>query len=390
MRKVVSAAICDGPTGLDSGNLVLVAESDGTPVYVYDLSSLARTIEDVRGAFGYSDFELLFATMANSNDRILRFLGRSNVGACVNSFLHLNKALTAGFRPDKIHFTSSGIPSAEMSILRTLGIAVNLDSPMQVERWALTAGASRVGLRVNAASLGLPHGRVADRMGMAAADVSDVVSTARRRSVVVDGLHVYVGTNFARGHEMLPTLERFFDLAATIDDLSYVNIGGGIGIDYSRDGVDFGLQEFGRSICELSRMVSTRVGRSVKLIFEPGRGLIAGSGVFLTTVTDVKQLGGIRYIAVDSSVAIFPRPLVHPDAVHRVRCLSKHGGSSESAATIVGRTTFSRDILGKAFLPDEVRPGDVLAFEDAGAYSESMASRCLGQREPQSVILDGR
>ena len=83
---------------------------------------------------------------------------------------------------------------------------------------------------------------------------------------------------------------------------------------------------------------------------------------------------------------MFPRPWQHPESPHRIRPLEIDPGSRTSPATVVGRTTYSRDIFGTTDLPDDLGVGDLLVFDDAGAYSQSMASRFLGQREPSFVL----
>jgi diaminopimelate decarboxylase len=88
-------------------------------------------------------------------------------------------------------------------------------------------------------------------------------------------------------------------------------------------------------------------------------------------------------------VAVFPRPLHHPDSPHKVRLLLGADGNlgDQDDAVVVGRTTFSRDILAVCRLPRNAEVGDILVFEDAGAYCWSMASRFLGQPEPATVCL---
>jgi diaminopimelate decarboxylase len=134
-------------------------------------------------------------------------------------------------------------------------------------------------------------------------------------------------------------------------------------------------------------MVRLADERPLALLFEPGRSLVASSPQFITRVTDIKHLAGNRFVVVDASVSVFPRPLHHPDSLHRVRVIEGNGGEMVPSA-IVGRTTFSRDILGSYPLPASLKVGALLAFDDAGAYCESMISRFLGQRDPACYISE--
>jgi diaminopimelate decarboxylase len=125
--------------------------------------------------------------------------------------------------------------------------------------------------------------------------------------------------------------------------------------------------------------------------------MVASSGLFLTRVTDVKELAGTRFVVVDASVSLFPRSFYHPGSQHNAYVLSTGNGEADRSddaqepaipSVVVGRTTFSRDIFGTYNLPGSLPVGAILAFEDAGAYCESMTSRFLGQREPACYVAE--
>jgi diaminopimelate decarboxylase len=366
--------------------LISVAGVNGTPLYVYDLDRLRCRIDELHFAFSNVPCHLYFATMANDQPEFLRALSGKHIGACVNSIPHLKLAIEAGFSPSKIQFTSTGISIADMRMLSDMGITVNLDSLQQVKTWFET-GATSGGLRINAGSLGALG--MADRIGMDVSEVGAGISLAREFGRRIDGLHIYVGTNFPTHHEMIPVLSAFFEFAAKIEGLRYLNLGGGIGINYTHSGADFDVAKFGEVVAGFAQTLNSKRADPVDIILEPGRGIAATCGIFVTTVTDVKILNKTRYVTVDGSVAVFPRPFHSPDTPHFIRLLrSGHEQLQVASAVIVGRTTFSRDILGVANLPDDLCPGDILAIYDAGAYSQSMMSRFLGQSNPGTVFFD--
>jgi diaminopimelate decarboxylase len=351
-------------------------------VYVYDLRALDERISELRAATAGARADLYFATMANDRPRVLATIAAAGVGACVNSREHLRLALRTGFAPERIQFTSTGMSGADMNAVRQRGIRVNLDSLTQLKAW-LGIGAREAGVRVNAAAL--LGRRDGDRIGMEPEQVLAAVALAARTDGRVNGLHVYVGTNFQSHEPMIPMLGAFFDLAARLPHLEYVNIGGGVGVDYAHDGPGFNLAAFGGELASLAGDLRARVGHDVRLVFEPGRALVASSGVMVSAITDVKSLNARRFVTVDASVAIFPRPLLHPDTPHRIRSLSDDPDGD--AALVVGRTTYSRDILGSVRTRRELHIGELLVFDDAGAYCQSMASRFLGQADPAEVYL---
>jgi len=366
--------------------LANLAKRIGTPLYIYDLGRLRNRIIELRTTFRQAGAKLFFATMANDRLQVLRLLARYGVGACVNSLPHLQLARKAGFHTSAIQFTSTGMTRADMKVAQDLGVRVNLDSLQQLETW-LALGASEAGIRINAASLGR-NGR-ADRIGMDASELHLAQGIAKHYRSKITGLHIYVGTNFQTPDQMLPTLNAFFDLAGALVSIAYINIGGGIGVNYAHRGPAFDLPAFGKGLATCANKLRSRLGRNVEIIVEPGRYFVADCAVFLTTVTDRKRLAGKDIAAVDGSVSVFPRPFHHPDTPHQIRPLTRPGqnGHRRRKMLVVGRTTFSRDILGSSLLPSNLRSGDLIVISDAGAYSASMASRFLGQPEPHEIFL---
>lgn len=355
-----------------------LADTAGTPLYVYDLASVSVQIRRYRAAIPVDGFTLLFATMANPAPEILNHLASEGVGACVNSLPHLRLVLDAGIPASRIQYTASGVARDQMKALIEVGVRVNLDSRRQIVQWR-DLGGGPFGVRLNAGSL---IGIEGDRLGLDATELDTLLLETPLD--LIEGVHVYVGTNFLRAPDMFPTLRAFFTAAERLPALRYVNVGGGAGVDYAGAGEGFDIDVFGRELSSLHARLAA--GRALELHFEPGRSLTASSGVFLSRVTDVKDLNGTTFVACDGSVAVFPRPFHQPESPHRVRALNGARGGRD--VVVVGRTTFSRDILARCTLPSDIQVGDVLAFEDAGAYCSSMASRFLGQPDPAAVFVD--
>lgn len=359
-------------------------ESKRTPVYIYNRETLSDTISNIKNAFPAENFKMLFATMANDHAEFLMTVRASGVGACVNSIPHLNKVFECGFSADDVQFTSTGIPDQDLDVLAKHRVVVNFDSLEQLERWFKLKGQINAGLRINTSSLSsaIPF---ADRLGISKNDVNAAMQIAQRHNSKINGLHIYVGTNYKDHIQMLVPLKEFFKLAATIPTLEYVNIGGGIGVDYLGEHDSFDLKSFGSAVTQFRHELDLGLGKSIQLVFEPGRRLAASSGIFVTRITDIKKLNDTRYVVVDASIAVFPRPFHHPESPHAVSTPFNNGQTAE--ATVVGKTTFSKDIMVRTELPVGLVPGDILVFSQAGAYCDSMRSRFLGQYEPESIFV---
>ncbi len=358
-----------------------------TPFYFYSNRILEATIRELKTAFPISNFQLLFATMANDNPEFIRTIIKNDVGACINSVKHLYLVQDCGMSPDRIQFTSTGLTDDDMTVLLKKGITVNFDSLNQLEKWFQLYQGGYAGVRVNTGSL-TDKVPVVDRLGLEKGQVYSALEIAKKYKGTVNGLHIYVGTNYRNHTEMLPALTEFFSLASSIPTLDYVNIGGGVGVDYLSEGDEFNIQAYGLKIKGLIDELRTKQKRNIRLIFEPGRRLAAPSGWFATRITDIKYLNNIRYVVVDASVAVFPRPFHHPDSPHKAITPFKNGELGFEYSIVVGKTTFSRDILSKTSLSKNLVVGDLILFDQAGAYCDSMRSRFLGQLEPVNIFID--
>ncbi len=233
-----------------------------------------------------------------------------------------------------------------------------------------------------------------DRIGVSALQLPSMLKLAKSLGVKINGLHVYVGTNFHDHRDMLPTVQKFFEIAESVPELEYFNIGGGIGVDYSHKKVPFDLKAYGSQLKKFASNLIEKKNSSLSIIVEPGRSMVADMGKFIVQITDIKKLNDKTYVGVNSSIAKFPRPFHHPESLHFIEHLGRVDDSVSERplieAIIVGQTTFSKDILGIAKLPNNFGIGDHLVFFDSGAYSYSMSSRFLGQKEPEIQFVGQR
>jgi diaminopimelate decarboxylase len=358
-----------------------------TPFYIYNKKTLINNIVEIKNAFPIKEFQLLFATMANDHPEFLKILKENNVGACINSIKHLDIVLNCGFTKEGIQFTSTGLSLEELKILNNRNITVNFDSLNQLRQWFNLGIKNKAGVRINTASL-MPNSISFDRLGNDKNEIPRILNLTKEYGGIINGLHIYMGTNFKRHNQMLEYLEIFFELASRISTLEYINIGGGIGVNYLNDNEDFDINAYGNNVAILTKRLSTSLQKEIKLVFEPGRRLAASSGLFVTKVTDIKYLNQTRYVVVDASIAVFPRPFHHPESLHKTILPFNNGNTSLENTVIVGKTTFSKDIMSKTSLPKNLKEGDIIVFEQAGAYSDSMRSKFLGQYDPANIFIN--
>ncbi len=172
-----------------------------------------------------------------------------------------------------------------------------------------------------------------------------------------------------------------------LPDLEFIDLGGGFGVAYRRNQDALDLAVLGAEVDRRMAALEHRVGRPLRLLLEPGRILVATCGTLLVRVVSVKQRGGRRFVGVDSSVAHFVVPSVY-GAFHRVEVMNPRSQPLEVPTDLCGNTTHSQDFLGRSLRLPELRPGDVIAIRDVGAYGYAMSSHFLNRPRPAEVVLD--
>jgi diaminopimelate decarboxylase len=260
---------------------------------------------------------------------------------------------------------------------------MNLDSLDQLRDLASLGGASEVGLRLLIDDEDHPN-----RIGVTAAELTAALEIAQGSKLRITGLHMYAGTNTLKAGRFIACLERMIEASDGLPDLEYLDVGGGFGVAYKEERSRLDLQTLGREVSRRLQALSQKRGRTIRLIIEPGRLLIAEAGTLLMKVVSVKERGGRRYIGVDSTVGnIVVESVYHP--YHRIEALAPRGQTLEIPTDVCGNTTHSRDYLGRSCRLPELLPGDILALLDAGAYGYAMSSHFLNRPRPAEVVLDG-
>jgi diaminopimelate decarboxylase len=199
---------------------------------------------------------------------------------------------------------------------------------------------------------------------------------------------MYAGTNTLRATRHLECLDRLLDAAHAVPALEHVNVGGGYGVGYRDAEPDLDVDAIGRRIAGRLDRLSEAHGRRIRLVVEPGRAIVATAGTLLVTVVSVKERGGRRFVGVDSTIGNIVVPSIY-HAYHRIECLTQQSEVLEVPTDVCGNTTHSRDYLARDVELPAVRPGDLLALRDVGAYAYAMSSHFLNRPRPAEVVLDG-
>ncbi|MEO8218924.1 MAG: diaminopimelate decarboxylase [Acidobacteriota bacterium] len=379
----------------------------GSPLYVYDAAVIRRQIDRVKSAFSSLPFRPFYAMKANDNLALLRMMFDAGFGCDCVSPGEVFIARHAGFAAERIWFTCSNVSDDDLLSLSDPNIVVNVNSMNEIDRVIRLGLPNPISIRVNP-EVGAGHhrdvvtGGYGVKFGIDLAEVEAARLTAEAGGLEVVGLHAHIGSGVTEITPLAASANALMSLIADFPNLRWVNFGGGIGVPYSPGDGEFPIAEYGRSLAELAG--GKLRSRGLTAILEPGRYLVAESGILLTRVTSLRVSNGVEWIGCDTGFNHLARPAKY-GAYHHIVNASRgsdsdlrQNSSPETTPTheavVAGNLCESGDVFTRDSDGPVTRPiaatsvGDVLAICDAGAYGFSMASRYNARRLPAEVLVD--
>ncbi|HID53591.1 MAG TPA: diaminopimelate decarboxylase [Anaerolineae bacterium] len=371
-----------------------IADAVGTPAYVYSQAELLRRA----AAFQVENGLACYAVKANGNPTLLHLLGQAGIGADVTSGGELFLALHAGISPEKIIYSGVGKLRREIEYALEAGIrALHVESAMELETIAEVAMQRQViasvGVRVNPNIAVETHpyistGQREHKFGVSPDTAVAILQFAQHHPWLQPvSLAAHIGSQIT---DLPPFVEsaRFLvnmanELAENGIRLQYLDVGGGLGIDYGAGNV-LPLAEWVTAVTEPILQAGYEV------IMEPGRSIVGPTGALLTRVVYTKPQGDKEFLIVDAGMNDLLRPTLYK-AHHPILPVEQMTGTAIVPVTydIVGPICETGDFLAKAFPLPRQEPGDLLAVMQAGAYGFAMASNYNGRPRPAEVLVNG-
>ena len=355
--------------------LTKAAQTFGTPLYAYDWLTIATQLERLQTAFGSA--KIFYAMKANPNLGILQRLNTLGVGFEAVSGGELERAILAGAVGEQIVMNGPGKLNADYARAAEVSARIILDNADEAPRAAQHAPKSQVLIRVNPGLKVSTHdhlatGNASSKFGVSLPDVPKAVQNAEQAGLEVIGLQMHIGSSITDPHDYTEALERMAGMAAQIGSRQVFDMGGGFGLDFALE-----------PLAKLGHEAADAFG-ATELWIEPGRWLVAESGVLLTTVLERKQTAR-SFAVVDSGMSELLRPMLY-GAVHPMQNLS----ATRPTVTldIAGAACESGDILGRDVELSDPQVGDLLCIGVTGAYGSSMASNYLTRPRPAEVLLE--
>jgi len=389
------------PQDLTPPLLRSLAQRFGTPLWVYDAAVIRARIAALK-AFD----TVRFAQKACSNTHILKLMREQGVKVDAVSRGEILRALAAGYRAggDEIVFTADLLDRETLATVAEHRVPVNAGSIDMLRQLGAMSKGHKVWLRINP---GFGHGHSNktntggehSKHGIWHSELTEALVVIKDEGLQLVGLHMHIGSGVDYGHlsqvcGAMVGLVRQTQAAG--HDLQAISAGGGLSIPYREGdaGIDtahyFGLWDAARQEAE------ALLGHKLHLEIEPGRFLVAESGLLLAEVRATKNAGNNHFVLVDAGFNELMRPAMY-GAFHAMSLLPRDERQRPSRPTVVaGPLCESGDVFtqedGGVVVPRELMAaevGDLLVIHDTGAYGASMSSNYNSRPLIAEVLVDG-
>ena len=380
-----------------------LADQFGTPLWVYDAATIRQRIAQV------SNFETVrFAQKACSNIHILKLMREQGVKVDAVSRGEILRALAAGYvaggEPSEIVFTADLFDVATLDCVVEHGVPVNAGSIDMLHQLGARSPGHAVWLRINP---GFGHGHSNktntggehSKHGIWHTDLPAALAAIQQHGLKLVGLHMHIGSGVDYSHlqEVCGAMVNLVRTAhAAGHDLQAISAGGGLSIPYRSGDPVVDTQHYHGLWDAARQQAEAIVGHKLGLEIEPGRFLVAESGVLLGQVRATKNAGNNHFVLVDTGFNELMRPSMY-GSYHAMSVLRRDGSTAAEQPTVVaGPLCESGDVFtqgdGGVVLPRELpaaQVGDLLVIHDTGAYGASMSSNYNTRPLVAEVLVDG-
>ena len=369
-----------------------------TPFYYYDTKVLRDTLACInKESQRYPNFHVHYAVKANANPKVLTIIRESGMGADCVSGGEVRAAIKAGFPADKVVFAGVGKSDWEINLALDYGIfCFNVESVPELEVINELAAAkgkvAHVAFRINPnvgahTHANITTGLAENKFGISMQDMDHVIDLALElKNVKFIGLHFHIGSQILDMSDFVALCNRINELQERLYArriiVEHINVGGGLGIDYSHPNRQ-PIPDFRHYFETYAEHLKLRPSQT--LHFELGRAVVGQCGSLITRALYVKQGTNKKFAILDAGMTDLIRPALY-QAFHKIENITSD--EAVEAYDVVGPICESSDVFGKAIDLNQVKRGDLLALRSAGAYGEIMASGYNCRPLPQGYTSD--
>jgi diaminopimelate decarboxylase len=375
---------------MQPSQLLHLANQFGTPLFVYDADIITRQYNRLKAAFSTVDLDIHYACKALSNQAILQHIRILGAGLDTVSIEEVQLGLRAGYLPTEIMYTPNGVSFDEICEAVKLGVHINIDNLRMLEQFGHKYGSTYpVCVRIN------PHimaggnhkisvGHIDSKFGISIHQTRHLQRIVEAYGIHVNGLHMHTGSEILDIDVFLRGASLLMDIAHNFKELQYLDFGSGFKVAYKPEDKATDIEALGVKMSALFTQFCAEYGRPLKLVFEPGKFLVSEAGSFLVKVNVIKQTTATVFAQVNSGFNHLIRPMFY-DAYHHITNLSNPDGQPR-IYTVTGYIC-ETDTFGWDRSIAEINEGDILCFNNAGAYVFSMSSNYNSRVKPAEILV---
>ena len=366
---------------------LLTLSQTASPCYVYHTPTQIAKTQELRQLTAID--QLFYAVKANGNADVLRTFFNQGIGFECVSIHELNHvlALFPQITKERLLFTPNFASKAEYAYALSLGCYITIDSLYPLEHWADLLTDHNILVRIDPGAGAGHHKYVStggneSKFGITKADIPRVLKATKAHNIRIIGLHAHSGSGILSPDLWQETASMLAELSKDFPDVQILNLGGGLGVVDKPSQQPLNIEALDQSLLAVK-------SRYPKLSFwlEPGRYLVAESGVILAKVTQCKEKGKVHFVGIETGMNSLIRPMLY-GAYHEIVNLTKLHHEKTGFAHIVGPICESADTLGYDRLLPETTENDVLLIANTGAYGYCMSSSYNMRPAAQDIILE--
>jgi len=364
---------------------LIALANEHTSAYVYDTETLQRSIANLQSLESVD--QVFYAIKANTNTEVLRVVHEGGLNFECVSPGEIQRVLD--LFPDidrqRILYTPNFAGRADYAFGLEQGVWVTLDNLHPLKNWGELFKGKNIMLRLDPGQGRGHHEHVKtagvhSKFGIPMFELEEAKALADAVGATVAGLHAHTGSGILQSDNWRSVAESLSEALTVFPDVQHLDLGGGLGIPEKPGQTELDMRQV-----DLSLQAFRQEFPDVQLWIEPGRYVVAAAGALVTTVTQVKGKGEVRYIGVSTGMNSLIRPALY-GAYHEIANLSKADQAGSEVVTVVGPICETGDKLGIDRLLPPTEEGDVLVIANAGAYGYVMSSN-YNLRDPATEVL---
>lgn len=370
-------------------NLIKIAEEFGNPVYVYDADKITAQYNRLTGAFAeIENLRIHYAVKALSNISILKLMKSLGSGLDTVSIQEVETGLKAGFDPATIIYTPNGVSLEEIEEVTRLGVQINIDNLSILEQFGSRHPEVPVSIRINphvmaGGNTNISVGHIDSKFGISIHQIPHLLRIVKNTGMNINGIHMHTGSDILDIEVFLYASEILFDTAKHFKDLEFLDFGSGFKVPYKEGDIETNIEELGEKLTRRFKKFCKEYGRELTLAFEPGKFLVSEAGKFVVKVNVIKQTTSTVFAQVDSGFNHLIRPMLYGSS-HEITNISNPNGK-QRFYSVVGYIC-ETDTFASNRRITEITEGDLLCFNNAGAYCFTMASNYNSRYRPAEVL----